>query len=462
MYERYHIPSARAELPSAKIGKLKITRNERCLNCGRCMTVCIYDVHKRDSDDPRKMSEPRSELCKRCFSCIQNCPEQALSMGKNEMSEKMGNSYWTPQLIHTIWNEAEEGKIPVFGAGYGGPFKGTGFDSMWTDMSEIVRPTRDGIHGREHISTLVDLGRKLAWISDFKNPKLPVSIEIQVPMLLDTNPLSLNSKNVILSTVRAAHRVRSIAFLDAENYSRELEPFVESLAFRFLLDKIEGNPSLPWNKIQFAEIVLPDAFSPSRLDKTLETLKEWAPGALVSLGVTDSEILDEIYPFFERERADILHVYADRCGRSSKGSSFISETTRQTHLELVKKRTRDEITIIGSGGLAAAEHVPKLIICGADAVVLDVSLLVAMGCRVCEACDVQHCPADIARLSPQIAEQRIVNLVCAWRDQLLEVLSAMGIRDVRRLRGEVGRALFYEEIEREAFAFIFGRNGQSA
>ncbi len=30
-------------------------------------------------------------------------------------------------------------------------------------MSEIVRPTRDGIHGREYISTQVDLGRK--WMS---------------------------------------------------------------------------------------------------------------------------------------------------------------------------------------------------------------------------------------------------------------------------------------------------------
>ena len=47
------------------------------------------------------------------------------------------------------------------GAGYRGPFTGPGFDGMWTDMSEIVRPTRDGIHGREYISTSVELGRKL-------------------------------------------------------------------------------------------------------------------------------------------------------------------------------------------------------------------------------------------------------------------------------------------------------------
>jgi hypothetical protein len=39
----------------------------------------------------------------------------------------------------------------------------------------------------------------------------------------------------------------------------------------------------------------------------------------------------------------------------------------------------------------------------------------------------------------------------AWHSQLIEVLGAMGIREVRRLRGEVGRAIFLEDIEKEAF-----------
>ena len=60
----------------------------------------------------------------------------------------------------TTWNQADAGKIPVSGAGYRGRFHGPGFDSIWTDMSEIVRPTRDGIHGREYISTSVDIGPK--------------------------------------------------------------------------------------------------------------------------------------------------------------------------------------------------------------------------------------------------------------------------------------------------------------
>ena len=68
----------------------------------------------------------------------------------------MGNGYYTPDIILTTWNQAETAAIPVSGAGYRGKFTGSGFNAMWTDMSEIVRPTRDGIHGREYISTAVD------------------------------------------------------------------------------------------------------------------------------------------------------------------------------------------------------------------------------------------------------------------------------------------------------------------
>jgi glutamate synthase domain-containing protein 2 len=51
-------------------------------------------------------------------------------------------------------------------------------------------------------------------------------------------------------------------------------------------------------------------------------------------------------------------------------------------------------------------------------------------------------------------EQRLINLLASWHDQLIEILSAMGIRDVRRLRGDVGRAMFNEDLEKEAFKEI--------
>jgi len=33
----------------------------------------------------------------------------------------------------------------------------------------------------------------------------------------------------------------------------------------------------------------------------------------------------------------------------------------------------------------------------------------------------------------------------------------MGIREVRRLRGETGRAMFFEDLERETFGRLFGK-----
>jgi len=54
-----------------------------------------------------------------------------------------------------------------------------------------------------------------------------------------------------------------------------------------------------------------------------------------------------------------------------------------------------------------------------------------------------------------------MNLVGAWRSQLLEVLGAMGLREVRRLRGELGRAMFFHDLERENFAPIFGERKQN-
>ena len=52
--------------------------------------------------------------------------------------------------------------------------------------------------------------------------------------------------------------------------------------------------------------------------------------------------------------------------------------------------------------------------------------------------------------------QRIKNLCAAWRDQLLEIMGAMGIREVRRMRGELGRAMFQKDLEKEAFGDIDG------
>ena len=96
--------------------------------------------------------------------------------------KSLGDDYWTPDIIANIWSQAEAGKIPVSGAGYGGTLFRTGLRRMWTDMSEIVRPTRDGIHGREYISTTVDLGRKVTVLTFGCGESSPIPPLVELPM----------------------------------------------------------------------------------------------------------------------------------------------------------------------------------------------------------------------------------------------------------------------------------------
>jgi hypothetical protein len=153
----------------------------------------------------------------------------------------------------------------------------------------------------------------------------------------------------------------------------------------------------------------------------------------------------------------VFHLFADLRGRELGADEprHIKDVVRAIHRRLVSEGMRDEVTLIVSGGIALAEHMAKAIICGADLVGVDTALLVALGCRVCQGAThhahLERCPAEAGDLERGYAVQRMVNLVAAWHSQLLEVLGAMGIREVRRLRGEVGRAIFVEDIEREAF-----------
>ena len=125
-----------------------------CLGCLECVKrQCIYDVFKLREYSAEQMRDSADSLCRNCLWCVQQCKRQLFSRQVNPDVAMMGDEYWTPKIIAALWSQASDGKVPVSGAGYTGPFCGPGFDQIWTDMSEIVRPTRDGIHGREYINT---------------------------------------------------------------------------------------------------------------------------------------------------------------------------------------------------------------------------------------------------------------------------------------------------------------------
>jgi hypothetical protein len=161
-----------------------------------------------------------------------------------------------------------------------------------------------------------------------------------------------------------------------------------------------------------------------------------------------------------RDGAEVIHLLFDRSGREKAPDRprHMRDVLREVHGSLVKDGLRDQVTIVASGGVALAEHMAKAVICGADLVALDIPLVLALECRLCRECDRdEDCPISLSEIETTYAAQRIINLMGAWHLQLVEVLGAMGIREVRRLRGEMGRCMFIEDLERESFGRLFGK-----
>ena len=155
----------------------------------------------------------------------------------------------------------------------------------------------------------------------------------------------------------------------------------------------------------------------------------------------------------------MIHVVADANGNelTTQKPRFLKEMIRQIHTTLIEKGVRDEITLMAGGGIALPEHMAKAIICGADLMTINLPLLVALECHLCDSCQSgTPCPARLEKIDFDYGVGRMTNLIAAWHDQLIELMGAMGMREARRLRGDVGRAMFFENLEEETFGKLYG------
>jgi len=453
MPPKYHIQTAMVpnRFPTVTRSGV-IAWEEGCLKCPRCVKrECVYGVYDKRGLDPRLMSDSLDSLCKDCFRCVQNCPNRLIHKALNPAYKSLGDRYWSPEIISKLWYQAETGRIPVSGAGYGGTFSGPGFDAMWTDMSEIVRPTRDGIHGREYINTQVDLGRKHKVLEfDARGNLLShpfPSVEIPLPIIFDILPWSPPRDRINHTLLRAAKDIGTFTVISQEDWHPSLKPYLNHLMLYLTQDPDRFEKEI---LIKLRLIEIPDGPKVLERQKWLKDLNSEAVIAVrIPLNAQGAERALEL----TRSGMETLHFTANEFGQEQGETPLtIKDRIKEIHLHLVKNGVRDQITILAGGGVAMAEHMAKLIICGADAVMVDIPLLVAMECRVCRRCaEGIPCPVRIADIYPPRGEARIRNLMAGWHNQLLEILGAMGMREARRLRGEMGRAMFFEDLEREIF-----------
>jgi hypothetical protein len=439
----------RFDVKVSRVGLAKLLLRELVHARGNLEVVtsrpCMYGVFS----GPVGGFLPRPQHCVGCLRCMVQYPDivQVLH-GKDRL--ELGDGYFDPDKVDAVIYEASTGRIPVRGAGYGGPFGGEGWDGMWTDMSEIVRPTRDGIHGREFISTDIDLGSKPLYLTFDTDGNLEGNharwVSLSIPYLLDFPSGFPNPAKIAKMLQKAAIELNTRLILPLQ----------------LAMDHNMGGEGLipilhPRDSSRLKDLgAVPDVVELTEweADVVKRLREEWPELVIGVRGPFGTDVVSLVHAGI-----DFIHLMADYHGGTSKG--FILESIRQAHLELVEEGIRECVSLIGSGGMVTAEHVPKAIICGLDAVALDTPLLIALqGQFLGEMQTREHGRVELPEFPERWGVQRILNLIGSWRDQLFEILGAMGMREVRRLRGEIGRAMFQKDLEQETFAEMEGFRGQ--
>jgi len=458
MPKKYHINVANTPNRFPIVGRSGIVDwGEGCLKCAVCVKwECVYDAYRKRTFSPEIMADTIDQICKDCFRCVQGCPKRLIHKTLNPEWEALGDDVFTPEIITATWNQAETGKIPVSGAGYGGAYSGAGFDSMWTDMSEIVRPTRDGIHGREYISTVIDVGRRHARLrfdadDRLESPSVP-SVRVPLPIVFDVLPFGDLSPAVWKAMALAATRLGTRMIVPGAE-ARTLDDHREALVPFLGTVTSDVNWAAGFTMVELEDSA--DVFDRSA------ALKQASPDLIVCIRLAARSANVPRALELAEKGAEVIHLVADARGYEPGVESgvHLKDVIRSFHAALVEKGLRDEVTFMAGGGIAMAEHVVKAMLCGANLVTVDVPLLISLECRVCRRCveGGGDCPVEISRIAPTWGAARMVNLMGAWHNQLLEMMGAMGIREARRLRGEQGRVMFFEDLEADTFGKLFGQ-----
>ncbi len=112
------------------------------------------------------------------------------------------------------------------------------------------------------------------------------------------------------------------------------------------------------------------------------------------------------------------------------------------HEKLMDSNLREYVVFMGSGGMRTWADIIKGIVLGLDGVVLGTADLVAIGCvrdRNCES----GCRSGISTINPkmqllrnvELNTQQIINFRATLQAQIIRALAALGMKDIRQLRG---------------------------
>ncbi len=464
--------------------------NDKCIRCKVCVNQCTYETHSYDAEDDAVRS--KDENCVNCQRCVMFCPTGAISIRKNPTIYR-DNANMTSEVIRDIKKQAETGGVLLTGMGCDKPAL-TYWDRLLLNASQVTNPSIDPL--REPMEIRTFLGAKPdALQMEFNNgdvvlkTQLAPQLTLETPIMFSAMSYGAISLNVHESLARAAMKAGTFfntgeGGLDPSLYKYGNHAIVQVASGRFgvhpkylrtgaaveikigqgakpgigghlpgekVTDDIARTRMIPLGTDALSPAPQHDIYSIEDLRQLIFALKEATNYEKpVSVKIAAVHNVAAIASGVVRAGADIVAVDGVR-GATGAAPKVIRDNVGipiELAIASVDQRLRDEgirnkASVVAAGGFRSSGDIVKAIALGADAVYIATAALIAMGCTVCQKCYTGKCPWGIAtsdpwiskRVNPDIASERLVNLLRGWSMEIKDMMGGMGINAIESLRG---------------------------
>ena len=468
--------------------EFEVVRDEdRCIACRVCERQCANEVHHFSEERGKMVSDETK--CVNCQRCVALCPTRALKIVKSDCVLRE-NANWQNDIIKEIYKQASSGGVLLSSMGNPKPFP-VYWDKILINASQVTNPSIDPL--REPMETKVFLGKKPDAIKRDKSGKIikdmPPQISLSMPVMFSAMSYGSLSYNAHASLARAAAELGILyntgeGGLHEDFYQYGENTIVQVASGRFGVheDYLQAGAAieikmgqgakpgigghLPGAKIvgdisrtrmipEGSDAISPaphhDIYSIEDLQQLVYSLKEatgYTKPVIVKVAAVHN--IAAIASGIARSGADIIAIDGFRGGTGAAPTRIRDNVGIPIELALaaVDQRLRDEgirnnVSLVAGGSIRSASDVVKAIALGADACYIATAALLAMGCHLCRTCQTGRCnwgiatqrPDLVKRLNPDIGSERLVNLLTAWRREIMEIMGGMGINSIEALKG---------------------------
>lgn len=468
--------------------EFEVIRNtSRCIGCRVCERQCANEVHLFDQELGCMTADDAK--CVDCQRCVALCPTRALKIVKNDCSFRE-NANWQADTIKEIYKQAQSGGVLLSSMGNPKPLP-VYWDKILINASQVTNPPIDPL--REPMETRVFLGKKPSEIT--RNPdgtlktELAPQLELSMPVMFSAMSYGSISYNAHESLARAAQELgiyyntgegglhedfycygdNTVVQIASGRFGVHEEYLSAGAAIEIKMGqgakpgigghlpgaKIVGDVSKTRMIPEGSDAISPaphhDIYSIEDLRQLVFSLKEatnYKKPIIVKVAAVHN--IAAIASGIARSGADIIAIDGFRGGTGAAPTRIRDSVGIPIELALaaVDQRLRDEgirnnVSLIAGGSIRSASDIVKAIALGADACYIATSALIALGCHLCRTCQTGKCnwgiatqrPELVKRLNPDIGSTRLVNLLTAWRHEIMELMGGMGINSIEALRG---------------------------